>query len=184
MDCAYRKAFLDLFVNLGMDAKGFPRGLMWREIGRSILENSYDAERVKLVQELTSEASAAALNAVTAPSTAQAAIWRVRRQVVVRESAMQEALGRLRALLEEDKKKTTKRSGRIDRSSRARSLVRMAPDERFRARSWANDRSPIRERRVVTDDDSIPIREKRRSRIPSESGEESSIEILEDGAKW
>jgi hypothetical protein len=182
VDYTQRNVFLELFVSLATDRKGSRRGAMWREIGRSVLENSYDVERAMLVEELTSKASAEALNAVTGPSTSHAAIWRVRLQIAVRESAMQKALARLKVLLEEDKKKTSKRSGDFEQSSRTRSPVRIIPRERRRERSY--DRSPVRGRRVVIDDDDIPIREKRRSRSPSQS-DEISIEIIEDGVvKW
>jgi hypothetical protein len=179
VDYAHRKVFLELFVSLATDRKSSKKGAIWREIGRAILENSYEDERAKLVEELTSAASAEAMNAVTGPSNAHAAIWRVRRQIVVRENAMQKALARLKELLDEEKKKA-KRSVEFERPSRARSPVRET--RRDRNRSWERSvsRSPVRDRRVVDFfDDVVPIRERRRSRSPPSSGDES-VEIIED----
>ncbi len=176
VDCAHRKVFLELFVSLATDRKGCRRGVTWREIGRSIMENSYEAERASLVEELTSVTSSDALNAVSGGSTAQAAIWRVRRQIVVREHAMQKAMARLKELLEEDKKKPTKRCVEFERPSRARSPIRVTRRER----SWERspDRSPVRERRFDLDD-VLPVREKRRPRSPSQSDDES-VQIIEE----
>jgi hypothetical protein len=179
VDYTHRKVFLELFVSLSTDRKSSGKGVMWREIGRSILENSYDAERASLVEELTSSAFADAINAVTGPSTSPAAIWRVRRHVVMGENALQKALARLRELLDEDKKKRTARSVEFERSCRAKSPDRSIRRDRRRERSWERSLSPspVRERRVDFDD--LPIREKRRARSPSES-DGDSIDIIDE----
>lgn len=174
VDYAHRKVLLDLFVDLRTDRRYQLRStLTWREVGRSILDNSYDAERAGLVAELTSASSAEALNAGTGPSTPQAAIWRVRRSVVVREAAMQKAMARLRELLEEDKKNATKCSTGCEKSRRARSPVRRIRRER----SW--ERSPVRERRLDYGNRYMPVRARRLSRSRSRSDEES-VEIVND----
>jgi hypothetical protein len=152
IDYAHRKIFLELFVNLATDMKTSKKGTMWREIGRSILENSYQAERASLVEELTSATSTDALNSVSGSRTADATIWQVRRRIVVRENAMQKALARLEALLEDDNKKAKKRSVEFER--------------------------PFR-RRFHIEDEVMPIREKPRSFSPFRSDEES-VEIIED----
>jgi hypothetical protein len=174
VDYAHRKAFIDLFISLATDRKSSRRGITWREFGRSILENSYGAERASLVKELTSAISSEELEAANGPSTESAAIWRIRRQILVHESAMQKALARLRELLEEDKKKVTKRSVDFERPFRARSPARAIR----RNRSWERspDRSSERER-IIDLDDLLPIREKRRSRSPSQSDADSVVDI-------
>lgn len=151
IDYAHRKIFLELFVNLAtdMDTK---KGRMWREIGRSIMEHSYQAERASLVEELTSAASTDVLNSVSGPRTAHPTIWRVRRRIVVRENAMQKALARLEALLEDDDKKAKKRSVGFER--------------------------PF-SRRFHIEDEVMPIREKPRSLSPFAS-DGGSVEIIED----
>lgn len=156
IDCAQRKGFPELFVCLATDKKGSKRGVAWREIGRSILENAYEAKRASLVEELTSAMSAVALSAVQAPSTAHEAIWRVRRQIVVRENAMQKALHRLRVLLEEDKKKVTKRAVEFEGAARVRSPIGVVRREK----SWkmSPESSPVRERRLDFDDEVVPIK--------------------------
>lgn len=81
VDFACRKVFLELFASLETEMQGSKKWAMWREIGRMILENSYDAERASLVEELTSAASAEAFSTITGPSTHATRIRLARHQM-------------------------------------------------------------------------------------------------------
>jgi hypothetical protein len=188
IDLNHRRIFLDLFVSLGTERKNSSRAVIWRELGRSILEHAYEAERAALVAELTSTASADALSEVYGPGKANpaAGIWSVRREIVVRENALQKALARLRELLKEgegdaagtskssSKKQTVKRLVEFERR-RDPSRERVVERRRIGARS--PERGVIGGPRIL-DDDFLPVRRRYRSKSPSVS-EEESAEIVE-----
>jgi hypothetical protein len=176
IDYGLREIFLDLSVCLMTDKRGSRCGTTWREIGRLILENAYDAERAKLVEELTSEATVEALSAVPGGSVGYAAIWKVRSQVVVRENATQQGLKRLRELLEEDQKEAKRAK---ERKARARS--RNGQHGRGRRCDRFGETRHEQPGPVIFDNPTpFPVRERRRSRSRSDSSEDSTIEIIED----
>lgn len=208
VDATYRNVFMELFVCLGDDREGpfnqFRPTALWREMGRSILDSGYEAERAALVEELSSEVTTRALNAVAVssamPSAGGIAIWEVRRQVVVREVAMRRAMARLRVLLEEEEWERVGESqwqrqrerdvvGVRTRRPRARSPEVVYRRDRFGDRAWSRSPSPVRglgrRRHVVVEEEAeeepLPIRERRRQRSPvEESDGDDSVEIIGD----
>jgi hypothetical protein len=195
IDLAHRRVFLELFISLATERKHSSRAVMWRELGRSILDHAYEAERAALVAEITSSASADALSAVCRPGMPDlaAGVWSVRREIVVRENALQKSLARLRELLKENESGVGSGSGGGSSSSSKEKTVgrsvefesRRAPSrERVVERRRLGERSP--ERGIVPGppvfnmNELLPLPERRRRRPTSPPvSDEDSAEMVE-----